>query len=262
MLVEVVSGRSFAGQVDARTDPAQLWLRTGGPSISILRPIDWARVRQVVVEGKTVPGSEFAQTVQAHRPDGAGPVTPKPPLRIVMEGEATSREKADVAAGAARPYREDGRVAYLSIDVWAANWDSDVEVDGLVVEITPFSAGGRPVSVRGTLEVTLFAQRHGSGARGPFDRRQRWTQRVSPEDFSPAIGTAQYRLPFAPAGANPEFDLLVARYGAVTAELSVPGQGTFAATAASVRLRPASAVRDSLEQATGARFFSGERTGR
>ena len=41
----------------------------------------------------------------------------------------------------------------------------------------------------------------------------------------------------------------------------MPGQGVFAATESTVRIRPYSAVRDALERATGNRFLPQEKTG-
>jgi len=134
-----------------------------------------------------------------------------------------------------------------------------VEADGIVVEITPRDSTGRPTPVHGALEVTLvIPPRFAAAALDQKSHRQRWVQRVRPDDFSPATGSAQYRLPFGSAQNNPEWNLDLAGYGAVSAQLSVPGQGSFSATAGCVRVRPFSPVRDRLQQSTGRRFFPWE----
>jgi len=111
--------------------------------------------------------------------------------------------------------------------------------------------------VRGTLEVELIGRQTGvAKPPQPFARLGHWAQPVSVDDFG-SRGAA-YRLPFQ--GVHPEFQLAVAPHGAVHARLSVPGQGTFEATASTVRIRPYSAVRDQWQQATGYRFFPQETT--
>ena len=152
------------------------------------------------------------------------------------------------------------RAAYLGLDAWLGQWDADVEADGLVVEITPCDAAGRPTPVHGMLEVTLVIPPKGAAAAvDQKSHRQRWVQQVRVEDFS-AAGSAQYRFAFSSAQNNPEWNLDLAGYGAVTAQLSVPGQGVFSATAGCVRVRPFSPVRDQLQQSTGRRFFPWEYT--
>ncbi len=256
VLVFAASGRGFAGDVDLRTDDEQLWIRSGDSALSVVRPVAWDRVRAVTFGCQTVPGGVFRELIESLRPEGS--FGPEPPQVIVMRGEG----RGEIALPErAAPARDEGdRVRWLDIDVWADNWDSDAAQDGLVVQISPFDGQGRLVPVRGTLRARLYAQRHaGRGHRDPFARRQRWTRAVREADFGP--GGAIYRLPFAPKSTNPEFDLLVSKYGAVLVELDVPGEGTLAATASSVRIRAGSIVRDALQRATSTRFFPGERTG-
>jgi len=216
---------------------------------------------------------EFLQRVQA----AGGKPEPKSTGRIILEG--TAAEETEDAGGPTPPpscpipdaggqpkTRENilsesasRRTAYLVLDAWLGQWDADAEPDGLVVEITPCDATGRPTPVHGMLEVTLVIPPRGAtGALDQKSHRQRWVQRVRPDDFSPATGSAQYRLPFGSAQNNPEWNLDLAGYGAVSAQLSVPGQGSFSATAGCVRVRPFSPVRDRLQQSTGRRFFPWE----
>jgi hypothetical protein len=150
------------------------------------------------------------------------------------------------------------RVCWLAIEASVANWDANVEADGLVVRVYPRDATGALVPVRGTLEVELIGRWTGvAKLPQPFERIGHWAQQVRLEDFGP--NGAVYRLRFQ--GVHPEFDLTVASRGAVHARLSVPGEGTFEATASTVRVRPYSAVRDQLQQINAQRFFPQETTG-
>ena len=265
--VGLTSGRSFTANVDRRTDDTRLWLRWTRESARLLRPIAWDCIRWVQVGQETLTGEEFRGRVEASRPE----VIPRPPEgrpnRIVLKGAAypvgakpgaPTREAP--AAGPARRTLEARRVQSLAIDVAVANWDADVEVDGLIVDVRPLDADGQVVPVDGTLEVDLIVQRWGVVKRPqPFIQRGRWTERVRAGDSGPA--GARYRLPFGAGGFHPEFDRETAPYGAVHVQLSVPGQGVFAATESTVRIRPYSAVRDALERATGNRFLPQEKTG-
>lgn len=261
--VELISGRSFTASVDARTDDAQLWLRWGVDSARLLRPIQWDRIREARVGQQTLTGAEFRRLVEASRPA----VIPLPPEvlpgRIVSKGEGYPAGEAageTPSAERARPAPDGRRVQSLTIDVGLARWDADAEVDGLVVDICPLDATGRVVPVDGTLEVELIVQRWGVIKHPqPFAQRGRWIKRVRSEDFGPS--GARYRLSFDAVGLHPEFESKLGPFGAVCAELSVPGQGVFAATDSLVRIRPYSAVRDALERATGRRFFPREKTG-
>jgi len=157
----------------------------------------------------------------------------------------------------ARP-PETPRVHWLAVEAAVANWDGDVEADGLLVHVYPLDDTGGVVPARGTLQFELIGQRDDVfGPPQPFTTLGQWSYQVRAEDFGPR--GAIYRLPFQ--GVHPEFDLTVAPYGALHARLSVPGQGTFETTESLLRIRPYSAVRDELQLSTGRRFFPQERTG-
>lgn len=269
--VMVTSGRSFTGRVDPRTDEAELWLRWSRGTMAILRRIDWERVVQAQVGGDTVPGAELFKAVAPKKeivPVGEPVETPPPKVfRVHSNGSAAPsgtkaprsafRSEAVAATGADR--RAAPRVRSLDIDAWVANWDDDVEVDGLVVEVRPLDAAGATVPVQGTLHMTLIGWHTGrTRSRQPAVRLGRWTQLVHPDE--PGSSIARYRLPFQ--SVHPEFDLKWWSFGTVHAKLSVPGQGVFEATESDVRVRPYSATRDHLQSATGHRFFPLERTGR
>jgi hypothetical protein len=258
--VEVASGRTFGGQLDARTDPAQLWLRSGRGSAVLLRPIQWDRVVQVHVAGQDLSGEEFRRIVEAVKPDtAAAKQTSAPQKKIVIKGSTRSGGFLSVTGTPPRKPPARARVRSLAIEAVVANWDADVEVDGLLVYVYPLDESGGVVPARGTLQFDLTGQRDRVFRRWqPFTTLGEWSRQVRVEDFG-AEG-AVYRLPFQ--GVHPEFDLTVAPRGALHARLSVPGQGTFETTESMLRIRPYSAVRDELQLSTGRRFFPQERTGR
>jgi len=254
--VEVASGRNFTGWVDPRTDEAELWLRWSRGTMAVLRPIDWERVIEAQVGGDTVSREELFKAVAPKQeivPVGEPVEPPRPKVfRVHAAGSPRARPTHSTPdSGAAMTtrvgHREALPVRSLEIDAWVANWDGDVEVDGLVVEVRPLDANGAVVPVHGTLAVNLIGCRLG-----------RWTRLVRPTEFG--LPGAKYRFPFQ--AVHPEFDLELAPYAAVHARLSVPGRGVFETTESDVRVRPYSATRDHLQYTTGQRFFPLERTGR
>jgi hypothetical protein len=258
--VEVASGRTFSGQLDARTDPAQLWLRSRRGSAVLLRPIQWERVVRVRVADRDLSGEQLRQIVKTVKPEAPAPnTTAAGPNSITIKGAADSRRFLSVTDTAPRKPPETPRVRALAIEAAVANWDADVEVDGLLVHIYPLDDSGAVVPVRGMVQFDLTGQREGVFRRQqPFATLGQWSYPVHVEDFG--LQGAVYRLPFQ--GVHPEFDLTVAPHGALHARLSVPGQGTFEATESMLRIRPYSAVRDELQLSTGRRFFPQERTSR
>jgi hypothetical protein len=253
--VRVASGRVFVGQLDARTDAGQLWLRSGHDSLVLLRPIQWDRVVQVSVADQDLSGEEFRQIVRTVKPaDPASETRVAGPKEITITGG----HESDVAPEAVRAEPPElPRVRSLAIDAAVANWDADVEVDGLVVHVYPLDEGGRLIPARGTLQFDLTGQREGEFRHWQaFSPLGQWTEQARAEDYGPQ--GVVYRLPFR--GIHPEFDLAVAPHAALHARLSVPGLGTFETTESMLRIRPYSAVRDRLQLSTGSRFFPQERT--
>lgn len=269
--VELLSGRTVTAQLDGRTDSSRLWLRNGGATQYILRPIAWDRVVRVRTGTKTLSRDEFLATVARARSDTSGRAEKQSPRKIVLGGrppETTGPADTAISVSTSRltTIRKTGsdrqsvsRVQSLAIDARLANWDADPEADGLIVDVYPLDADGRVVPVRGSLEVNLTGWRKtGSRPRRPLARIGRWTQRVDPSDFD--SGVAHYKLAFQ--AVHPEFDLDWVSHGEVHARLGVPGHGAFEAIAGSVRIRSYSPIRDQLQHLSGRRFFRSERTGR
>jgi hypothetical protein len=271
VIIHLASGRSVAGTVAARTDDSTLWLLWRHGTIRVLRPIRWERVVRAELDGHVLSVAQFRQAVV--RPEPLGSTSHetvaarsrtfslrslRSPISPVTE--STPAISTPAAIMGSEPGADDALpVESLSIDAWVANWDGDVEVDGLVVEARPLDSRGAVTPVHGTLEVNLIGWRSGRtrSKQAPV-RLGRWTQAMRPADFA-SLGT-EYRFPFQ--SVHPDFDLRWAPRGTVHARLSVPGQGVFEATASTVRIRPYSALRDHLEVTTGQRFYPMERTGR
>lgn len=271
VVVQLASGRSLLAAVAPQTDGTRLWLRWRHGTISVLRPIHWERVVRAEYEGQGLSADQFrraivqpepllstreeplaprAGTFRLHSLRWPTPPPAKPTLSTSSRPAITTIEPGD---------DKTPPLQSLAIDAWVANWDSDVEVDGVVVDVRPLDARGAIAPVHGTLEVNLIGWRTGrTRPAQPPIRLGRWTRSVRPNDFA-SPGT-EYRFPFR--SVHPDFDLQWAPYATVHARLSVPGQGVFDATSSTVRIRPYSALRDHLQQTTGQRFYDVERTGR
>jgi hypothetical protein len=252
--VELASGRTLTGLIDARTDAALLWLRWERGAAAMTRPIEWDRVVKARVAGQELSGTEFQRIVKAIRRDVPPPAkSTAVGNTIIIKGTPNATEAA--AAPASTATSATPRVQSLAIETTVANWDAAPAVDGLLVRVYPLDAAGAVVPVDGLLEVELMGRSAGAAVQSQsFARLGSWSQPVRAAEIG--VNGAVYRLPFQ--GVHPEYDTNIAPRGAVLARLSVPGQGTFQATASTVRIRPYSAVRDQLQQTTGQRFFDAE----
>jgi hypothetical protein len=262
--VEVTSGRVFRGEIDSQTTKTQLRLRWSQGAIVVRRPIRWERVVRAEVGGETLSREEL-RLLSVGQPEATGAGRAKiirlHSDRSTPPAPSTSADAAEDRASAAKAGiggQKTPPVRSLAMAARVANWDGDVEVDGLVLEVRPQDAAGNVVPVRGTLEVNLLGWRVGTSASQQPVRLGRWTRILRTSEFGPA--GAVYRFPFQ--SVHPEFDVQWAPQAAVHARLSVPGEGVFEATESMVRIRPYSAVRDRLQRVSGQRFFRSERTGR
>ena len=155
-VVNVASGRQFSGVVDEASDAQQLVLRSNHGSIKLWRPIRWERVVSATADGKPVDVSSLknlaaAQATREKRQDtGVKPRIQK----VEMRGEppAASESQAPEAIELTQP-----RVATVAFDASIANWDADVETDGVLIDVAPVDVNRRVVPVSATVEVELFA---------------------------------------------------------------------------------------------------------
>jgi hypothetical protein len=253
LTVRLASGRSFSGQIDSQSDGAHLRLRFAEGSAAIVRPIQWDRVVEARLADKPLAGSELRDLVRS-----AGlPLAPTPVVAVSRPGRGSFiapalPEPSDVPPVAAP------RVRSITVNAGLANWDADVEPDGLVVYVQPLDDQGRLVPVDGTLDVELVAETVDRMTQArPFGRLAYWSRSVSAAEFT----SSGAGIPLEFQAVHPEFVRNVASHGALRVRLSVPGQGTFEATESPVRIRSASVWRDRLEQMTGRRYLPQEQTG-
>lgn len=255
--VSLASGRQFTGRIDSQSDASTLWLVRGDEQMTIARPVAWERITQAQRGGESLAVDDLRREVLAipAAPPPEQPVQPLPRWRGAFASPAPLPVKELVPLPPVRS---------IAIDASYANWDADVEADGLVLTIYPLAADGMIVPVDGALEVELLApelRRFIDAPQGrglTIERIASWTQALHAADFG--AGGMRVELPFQ--ALHPEFDTKVLPHGLVHARLTVPGQGVFDTTADFVRLRPWSPLRDNYWSTTGQRFFPSERTGR
>lgn len=275
LTVHLASGGQLTGQPDPRSGGDWLWLRVGRPSAYVVRPIAWDHVVRAMHGAEAVSVEQLRgdiQTLEGIVPQAsdaelASGVLPEPMSPLGAAGTSAERPAAaDFAPAPRRPVPPGrlSRVASIRADAWAANWDADVEQDGIVVQVLAFDSQGYSVPVSGRLEVVLVgprARRINESARNPsvrFGRLGQWSRRVEPQDMSDAGMT--YRLPYQVT--HPEFDTRLGSHALVHVRLAVPGSGMFERTIDYVRVQPFSPLRDYQQLHTGRRWLDIEQTGR
>jgi len=255
--IELVGGRKFTGQIDPRTGDEQLWLRFYKGKIVIRRPFAWDQIAYAEVEGKELSpqdlrgrllGDQAVTTEPVPAPVADSPqLSPSPEPQAEREAMAQPPQPETVAP-----------VCSISFEASVANWDQDVEHDGLLVYVYPLDCTGSLVPVAGTLEVELVGEGPGNPTQQEtFPTLGRWVRMLAAEDLTPR-GYA-FRLPFQ--AIHPEFNLRVGPLGLAHARLAVPGTGVFEATTNTISVRPISPMRDRLQVQQGSRFLPDERTG-
>lgn len=280
VVVRLQSGRQLTAAIHQRTDETQLWLQYGSQSVSVIRPLPWQAIAWAAHEGEqlsipqlkelalrvTGPESpdlpatpDLPETPEGHETASA---TPTRVLRIAPADQrardATMAQRAQQSLGFAPP------VQSVQFDAILANWDGDVETDGLLLRLYPSDDQGNLAAVSGTLEVEFVARRQRDFNDAPrqggatADRIGRWSVQVDEADFRP--GAATVRLPFQ--AIHPEFDTDWFSDGIVHVRFSVAGVGTFEQSMDGIRTRPFAPLRDATQLQSGRRFLPSERTGR
>ena len=261
VVVQVTSGREFRGFLDAASDNKQIVLRTVRDQVTLQRPIQWERVISAFVNGQ--PTDVAALRELAVHTQGTGEQRQKIlARRISLQATDTANSNATpVTGGVAAP-----RVAMVSFDASVANWDADVETDGVVIDVAPLDQDRRLVPAAGTLEVELYAPQRRTLDLAPTSGGQtlelveRWTRAIQPSDFT-ASGV-RVRLPFGAITPELQPRWMASPYGLVHIRLAVPGHGVFEDSRDLIRLRPYAPNRDRLEMKTGQRFLPTENLGR
>ena len=269
--IEVTNGRRWEGFIDTKSTDEELVLRFEKGSAVLWRAVPWHDVLAAKVGGKSLPvvqlkttfrplatsaksKTERAKLNRSHgtEPNGsqASPSDLLPPFPKENPTE--------------KPPLVPPRVIHVACDALLANWDGDVEADGLVIHLQPVDQYQQLAVATGTLEVELFTLQARAFHHAPNNRGRsvepiiRWAQSVNVSDYSNR--GAVIRLPFQ--AAHPEFDDSLGAYGLVHIKFSAPGSGVFEQSIDGVRIRPWSPLRDYLQMDTGRRFLPHEGTGR
>lgn len=250
--VRLTSGRELTGVVDARSNDERLVLRSSKAGATLRRTIPWSQLTGASIGEKPVEAARLKETLLATRSELALPAA-----SATIAAEA-SDSSLPPAAALAPP-----RVTAVTFDARLANWDGDVETDGIVVDVFPLDEVGAAAAARGTVEVELFAPQRRIFHHAPLsggdtlERVERWTRTIEPEDL--AASGFRLRLPFG--AVHPEFDWDWIGVGLVHVRLVVPGDGVFEDSLDGLRIKPYAPLRDRLEMNTGRRFVPTERLG-
>jgi len=267
LTVQLASGRQFSGTLDSSSTAQQLVLQTSADGLTLRRSIQWERVTSATLDAQSLSLSELKRLAREAREQGTGNRGQGassrriefPPMQtsLIAIAEAT-------ALPVAIPLPP---VATISFDAFIANWDGDVETDGLVVDLLPLDGYGQLIPASGVVEVELFAsQRRIRLNEAPlsggdtFELLDRWSQAVIPEQIGP--NGVRLRLPFGRIHPELNSDWLAYSYGLVHVRFVVPGSGVFDDSRDGVRIRPWAPNRDYLEMNTGRRFLPTENLGR
>lgn len=250
----------MSGQVEASTNDDRLWLSTTDSGVTLQSGFRWAQIGDVVHESKHYTAGEFKLIVNQLVRSQPTDATAAPPLPMEQVIAATRSPARVIPVAFTHP--EPPAIRSLRVRAWAASWDADPELDGLLVEVTPLSADGEFVAVEGQLSLTLI----GENSQGHPEQLRRFrpqypeitrsTEQVYESDFF--AGPAVYKLPYR--NIVPETRLDLFPQGVLTATLGVPGQGSFSASTDAVSLIPASPIRDRRQQLLGTRYFPQERS--
>ena len=262
LTVRLASGRVYSGEVDSRTSRESLVLRSGRGGMTVRRPIEWPRIEAAWHQSRQVALSDLARLAEGLKDKPESP-----------HGPAADTNLLDASHSAAAIIQPDdsrvvplalSRITSVSFDAQLANWDGDVETDGLVILIQPIDGDGQITPAGGTIEVELFAPQRRVFHHAPLsggdtlERVERWTRTVHMDDFGSS--GVRLRLPFG--AVHPEFDNDWLAYGLVHVRMAAPGHGVFDDSRDGIRIRPWAPLRDQLELNTGRRFVPTESLGR
>lgn len=276
--VRLQHGRSMKGFVDEGSNDTHLLLRRTSPQVILRTQLPWTAVASVKFNGQELTAEELKQrlpelsssgprslfpdsssNVLVHRSQENGVTAvahDRPAVVTIVPESQPSGQSAAAFKTAAR-----SRVRSLQLITQLANWDNDAAIDGLVVRIQPLNDVGGVVAVDGRLSLKLVSLTETQGGQVQFGRSpvefpelETWDQPVRRSDFT--TDGAVYRLEFRRFDA--ERDIAVIPVGMVSARLSVPSVGTFAATENVTLLRPYSLIRDVHQQFRGTRQLPGE----
>lgn len=260
-MLRLTSGRQFAGTIDARSNDQELVLCSSSGGFAIRRPIQWERIVSATLGGELITVAELRE-----RARGVEAVVVEPREWAGERGQKTvdsdqqEQQSPSDVQGVLYP------VTTISFDARIANWDADVETDGLVVDLFPLDGEGYLAPVSGAVEIELFGPQRRVFHHAPLsggdtlERIERWVVQIDPLQFT--SGGVRLKLPFGAVHPEIDTDWVAWHYGLVHVRLVAPGHGTFDASRDGIRIRPWAPVRDQLELNTNRRFFPTEALGR
>jgi hypothetical protein len=255
LTVTLASGRTFTGHVDAATSDERLVLRFGREGVVLKRPIAWDRVARASADGQEIELPRLREAAAGMRSEGE---------RVQVSGFRVQETPDREGETPAEPPVDARRIASISIDPRLANWDADVESDGIMIDVLPLDTDGYAAAAGGIVEVELFAPQRRVFHHAPLsggdtlERVERWSRPVQPADFTDT--GVRLKLPFG--AVHPEFDLDWMGIGLVHAKFVAPGHGVFEDSRDAVRIRTFAPLRDQLEQKGYPRFLPTEGVGR
>lgn len=251
--LRLTDGRKMTAELHPRTNDEHLWLRFGSGPAVILRGVAWERILESRINDEPVSAATLRQMAAQEDKESESPSA----LASRPSSEPSYADQARDLLGF-RP-----RVTSVDFDAHIANWDRDVEHDGIVLRLFPLDADGRLTPARGTLYVELIASQRRDfnavpSARGQVPTRlAEWTVAVDAREVTE--NGVVVKLPFQVN--HPEFDTTWAAHGLVHVRFVVPGHGVFEHSFDGMRVRPYAPLRDAMERQSGQRFWPTEQTG-
>jgi hypothetical protein len=246
-------GQKYTGYIDGRTTSDALCLRFGGGSTIIRRRIAWNEIAATELGGLPMGREQLmnyaTRSTSAQR---AELPLPGPAYAPPITADTLPLSPGDCP-----------RVTHVQFDAGMANWDADVETDGLLLYVRPLSCDEQLIRVSGVVHVEVIAGRHVRFHDVPYGRGEtprvlaQWV--VSLDSAHYFNDGAQLRLPLT--DGHPELDPSWSPRGLVHVRLVAPGHGVFEDSMDAIRIRPFAPLRDTLQQNTGRRFFAGEMIG-
>jgi len=253
--VQRLDDSKISGQIDAETDADFLCIRQTEPGLALIRSITWDQIKNLQRDGEELTPDQFRELI--------GELASEIPVQFFERPTSAVTEKIPEPSGRHQALSgqtgQNRRLNSLHASAWLANWDRDVEPDGLEVELIPHDADGQPLALDGVVRLRLTGWQPDTydpmGTRA-FPELALTTVRIRSEDFH--SHSTRVRIPFREL--NPEHDVQLLAYGQLHVEFNANHLGLVAASI-SVRVRAFNPLRDRLQLKTGSRFFTEERTG-
>lgn len=240
------NGHLVSGDLDSKTNQQKLWIQKRTPKILLSSSFDWNDVQEIVYQGEKTSPEELLKK----KPQVSKAAQQREMLQFWFLSDHLRREP-DQVKYLLHPTQTThvSSVKSVQFDAYVANWDSDVEADGLIVHIRPIDAHGRVVAVNGQVDFKLIGQRFNRGVwrhrsdEIAFPQLESWSQQISKKDFGP--DGAAVKLIFRKL--RPEKNIHLAPVALLTGSLGVSGVGKFHASVPEVDIRPLSIFRDELQ---------------